>query len=425
MSASLKLEDMVKELRIDIDENLEPELDARKCCIYRVPQDLRTVNEEAYTPQLVSIGPLHHGKKKLANMEKTKIKYMKSFLERITTVKRDKILNFIKDNEKNIRNCYAETSKLGKVEYAMMILYDAIFIIELFYRDDNFFCKSDLLLSTARVKASLRRDFLLLENQLPYFVLKEICELALVGPKMPTFTYLSHSFFNTPTSNLGRLTPQVAVKHLLDWQRTSIVERNQKSEQVKGMIRYLPCAMKLHESGLKFKRLKEEHILTNIRLKTRNQRVPWFEVHEMQIPHLKLLGHTESLLRNIMALEQCHYPDDTQVCNYIRLMDYLIDTEKDVDLLVENGIISHEMGDNTSVANMFNKLSQFISPSKSSHFEICKKLREHYKNPWNKKKTTLKRVYFNNLWRGTATLAAVILLLLTIIQTTCSILQFV
>lgn len=33
------------------------------CCIYRVPDRLRKVNPEAYTPQMLLIGPLHHSKK--------------------------------------------------------------------------------------------------------------------------------------------------------------------------------------------------------------------------------------------------------------------------------------------------------------------------------------------------------------------------
>jgi hypothetical protein len=34
------------------------------CCIYKVPDPLRKLNEEVYNPQVISIGPFHHGKKK-------------------------------------------------------------------------------------------------------------------------------------------------------------------------------------------------------------------------------------------------------------------------------------------------------------------------------------------------------------------------
>ncbi|PRQ26778.1 hypothetical protein RchiOBHm_Chr6g0298311 [Rosa chinensis] len=41
-----------------------------ECCIYRVPERLRHASEDAYTPKVVSIGPLHHGKKGLNGIEK-------------------------------------------------------------------------------------------------------------------------------------------------------------------------------------------------------------------------------------------------------------------------------------------------------------------------------------------------------------------
>ena len=37
-----------------------------ECRIYRVPYHLRKWNVEAYTPQVISIGPYHHGKKRIS-----------------------------------------------------------------------------------------------------------------------------------------------------------------------------------------------------------------------------------------------------------------------------------------------------------------------------------------------------------------------
>ena len=53
------------------------------CCIYRVPYHLRKLNEESYTPKVVSIGPFHHGNRRLQTMEKKKLRYLNSFLERV------------------------------------------------------------------------------------------------------------------------------------------------------------------------------------------------------------------------------------------------------------------------------------------------------------------------------------------------------
>ncbi|ONK81981.1 uncharacterized protein A4U43_C01F34890 [Asparagus officinalis] len=53
--------------------NYEREVEIqRKKCIYRVPRILRGLNEDAYTPQLFSFGPYHHGKAHLKLMESYK-----------------------------------------------------------------------------------------------------------------------------------------------------------------------------------------------------------------------------------------------------------------------------------------------------------------------------------------------------------------
>ncbi|XLT26875.1 hypothetical protein HN873_058167 [Arachis hypogaea] len=56
-----------------------------ECCIYRVPHEIRKFNEDAYTPKVVSIGPLHHGNEKLLNMEDQKKLYCRQFIERSET----------------------------------------------------------------------------------------------------------------------------------------------------------------------------------------------------------------------------------------------------------------------------------------------------------------------------------------------------
>jgi hypothetical protein len=80
-----------EELVIDIHPSNLPHAEWRKYCIYRVPKQLRKVNEEAYTPKLVSIGPFHHIHRKsdkekykldLKDMEEHKLKYLDDFLKR-------------------------------------------------------------------------------------------------------------------------------------------------------------------------------------------------------------------------------------------------------------------------------------------------------------------------------------------------------
>ncbi|KAH9611245.1 hypothetical protein KSS87_016593 [Heliosperma pusillum] len=52
------------------------------CCIYLVPENLRSVNKDAYRPLLVSIGPVYYTDQTLSAMQYQKLRYLKSFLQR-------------------------------------------------------------------------------------------------------------------------------------------------------------------------------------------------------------------------------------------------------------------------------------------------------------------------------------------------------
>nr|XP_034888155.1 UPF0481 protein At3g47200-like [Populus alba] len=98
------------------------------CCIYKVPEPLREVNEKAYTPRMVSIGPIHHGKEKLKAMEDHKRMYLKEFIAR-SEASVEGFIELIKEKETRLRNCYAETNGFSSEYFIRMILMDAAFVI--------------------------------------------------------------------------------------------------------------------------------------------------------------------------------------------------------------------------------------------------------------------------------------------------------
>jgi hypothetical protein len=132
----------------------------------------------------------------------------------------------------------------------------------------------------------------------------------------------------------------------------------------------------------------------------------------LEVPPLKISDSTEVIFRNLMALEKCHYPYKTYICSYVWLLDRLIDTEKDVDLLVDKKVIAHHLGSNAEVATLINKLGdQIVATTFSFYFyHIAKKLNDHYEFPLNHFLATLKREYFPNIFRGTATIVGLIVL---------------
>ncbi|KAJ4705212.1 hypothetical protein OWV82_022020 [Melia azedarach] len=427
----------IKEFIVDIPKNLEPQ---PECCIYKVPKDLRKIKEEAYTPQVVSIGPFHYNKEELIDMEIQKIRYQREFNKRIELKETwQELVKYIKNQEQYICNCYQEMPKFGKEDFIIMILYDAIFIIELFLR--SWEGKRDFLLDQPRLEAAMRMDLQLLENQLPYSILERLYQIA--SPRVetnrreyPSFFTCSLEFFCYPQSN--KTLEEATIRHFVDLRRNALTRISCSDEDTSTLsciggltsapkrqesrVNFTPTyekhtdlpasALKLQESGVKFTHSVGGDLLD---IKFKKGRIPWLQVHnELQIPQITVDDETERLIRNVMALEQCHYPSETHICNYIKLIDDLINAQEDVNLFVEAEIISNQVGDTDIIAKMFNELCLQITLSTPSCYEdITGDLKEHYKSSWNRAKATLKRVYFTNYWRGTGTIAATVLLFYT------------
>lgn len=153
---------------------------SKECSIYRVAEPKRCLNPSHYTPQMVSIGPFHHGKEELKAMEEHKQRYLKCFLQR-TEVCMTRFLTLIKDKEAELRDCYAETiHNLESDEFVTMVLVDALFLIEFFlrYYEAPFITDDDRIFGKPELHWDIRHDLWLVENQLPLFILIDLFNLA-------------------------------------------------------------------------------------------------------------------------------------------------------------------------------------------------------------------------------------------------------
>ena len=203
-----------------------------ECCIYKVPYHLRKRNEEAYTPHVISIGPYHHNKEKFRTTEKHKVIYFKHFMKR-TERNLEDLVSTIRKMEDSIRCCYVETVQLKSDDFVEMIMFDAIFILELFL---SWFLKTDKLDesnqenhdSTDPIKAEpwmlsvVTLDLVLLENQLPFFVIKDLYNNVFsTKPETPPLIQLIFEYFKD--FNVQNMKPEgfnVEIKHFTDLLRT-------------------------------------------------------------------------------------------------------------------------------------------------------------------------------------------------------------
>ncbi|KAL6138169.1 hypothetical protein ACLB2K_063454 [Fragaria x ananassa] len=159
--------------------------------IYRVPNRLRQVNEDAYSPHVVSIGPFHRHKPHLVAMREHKLRYALYFFKRAQETAQKRALNFsfgsqqssecmrewataTYDSDALVRASYAEDmSNIDQEELAEIMLVDGCFILELLIRFYLYMDRKleghelDPILESAWMIADLRHDLALLENQIP------------------------------------------------------------------------------------------------------------------------------------------------------------------------------------------------------------------------------------------------------------------
>ncbi|BAU01784.1 UPF0481 protein [Vigna angularis] len=388
-----------------------PDMDEfHRQCIYRVPPNIREYNPKAYTPQIVSIGPYHKvrdvGKEDniFQSMETLKLKYLKGFLDR--TNMRDLVVKMKELEESNIQSCYAETIESND-DFLKMILVDACFIIELFLRwhRHSDWKGKDRLMQKPRMLGYIELDLLLLENQLPFCVLDELHKLTGMNEN---FLDITLKYFESRL--FGNMRPEESPKHFTDLLISTIISSSklglEKLERCKE-VKHVYSASQLMEAGLKFE----------VNPNTSFVDLTYSKYGVLSMPILNIHDNTELLFRNMMAYEHCHLSTTNIITQYVVILDFLINTEEDVNILVENKIIVN--GDANKVATMFNNLtSQLSIPDFNSHyFSICNSLNEFYENPRNKYKAIFIHEYFNTPWKIASTTAAIMLLLLTFIQT--------
>ncbi|XP_042520288.1 UPF0481 protein At3g47200-like [Macadamia integrifolia] len=418
---------------MDVDEVLASSIEAKLCpkpplssraCIFRVPHVLSQQSEGAFAPNIVSIGPFHHGHENLKSMEEFKLWYLHSLLSRAPTAHTSlKIFTkAIRQLEERARECYAEELiDLDSDEFVEMMLVDGCFILELFRRKENGIGggqRDDPISSTPWMDTYLRVDLMLLENQVPWSVLECLFNLTVPVQRSHSLAELALGFFDTmmPMTVPARSSSRHERKHLLDLLWNSIISASAYIEETLENDQYwevIPSVTDLVEAGVKFRKGNPEELL-NIK----------FENGVMEIPPLLIQGSTERLFRNLIAYEQCNYFLPNRITSYVVLLDGFLNSSKDVHLLGEKGILENWLSTEEDASLFFSRAWTGGSLQQFYYVGICQKVNAYYRTSWHKWRATLKRDYFNNPWTIISLIGAIVLLVLTFLQTLYSILSY-
>ncbi|KAF8034688.1 hypothetical protein BT93_C0875 [Corymbia citriodora subsp. variegata] len=367
-------------------------------------------------PRVVTIGPYHHGFNCLIPMEDHKLRYLEKFLQYDQKFILEDCIKKIVSWEDRARKCYDKPIYLSSSKFIEMMLVDGIFVIQLFlmYWNPNWRLDGDQIFAQPWMLIDIRRDMMLLENQMPFFAIEGLFKMVFGSHKqMPGLLELAYRFFK-PATKIEKV-PKVEneVKHLLDAIRLLYLPSKEWKYLEPQDNKYIPSATGLVAAGVKLSRAKSDSF--DIK----------FINGVLEIPPLILQHTTESHIRNIIAFEQCYYPEESYMNDYMVFMDHLVNTPGDAKLLIDKKIIENGLGNEEAAAYLINGYCKdtFWWTRNGDFCDLRKALAAHCEMAYNSWKATLKRDYCGNPWAVISIIAGAVLLALTVVQTGCSILS--
>ncbi|WVZ95188.1 hypothetical protein U9M48_040985 [Paspalum notatum var. saurae] len=505
-------QDLVYMLRPD-EENHDDNITS--CHIPRVHQLVRQIDRFAYEPSVLSIGPYHHGNASLQFMERLKWRCLDYVLHLNCTKSLRDYLLVVSNMENQARACYSGEIKLDSKAFRRMLLLDGCFImvylrgthgvsritkadpepsiipdenvalvnsspekgakgerdevheIELGEVDadqhssenkDSTSCKENSGVPWYHIFALV--DLFLLENQIPFFVVKKLHEVLLgssmeriltknfsnyievnmkqciIGAFSPDekpndfdhLLHLCHMHFKPTMVREGRTykKPKFS-KYFLDkiYRMANVGRQNVQYEYdsphsqqfnfLQGRsVNQWRRATQYHEAGIVFKRNEvngqNKHSLLDVA----------FHDGVLEIPCLYVDERTGSLFRNMISFEQTNPQFANCVTAYVMFMSQLLSRPDDVTLLSRRGIIVHFLHSDKVVSALFTRLTKGVVFDYMGSFylrSVCWRMEMFYQNRINRWIAWLRHNHLSNPWLGAALMAGLLVLFCTIAQT--------
>ncbi|KAK6912263.1 Protein of unknown function DUF247, plant [Dillenia turbinata] len=541
-----------KSLKEDLDEDTE-----MPASIFNVPKTLMSSNPEFFTPQEVALGPYHHHRPELYEMERYKVLAAKLIQNQLQDSKFEDVVEDLSKHESRIRAYYHKYLDFNSNRLAWMMALDASFLLELLQvfvlkeagkELTRVSSRMSNLLDFAGMKSAhnaVLRDMVMLENQIPLFVLQKVLEIRYSSEEAADEILLSMLMGMCKNLLPFKVIPETSkievdrYSHLLDFMyhrimpqavedslKTTEIEEQEKGvkdeeqleaaelldssnpvsqalDQIKnlstkllnGLLTVLkklftnflkgplkkiskilllgpvkiflklpllllskipgisliakpleslfpsqskesvkpeeesssdtitkpplveeiaiPSVSELSKSGALLEPLKDGTILDiDFDMKT----------FTLRLPVINLDVNSEVVLRNLVAYEASVVSGPLVFTRYCELMTGIIDTEDDVKLLREKGIIVNRLKKDAEAADIWNGMSKSIKLNKVEKLDkVIQNVNEYYANRWKIKAAKYLHNYVFGSWKCLTLLAAIFLLLMTALQSICSV----
>ncbi|KAJ0639325.1 hypothetical protein HanRHA438_Chr16g0738201 [Helianthus annuus] len=514
-------------------------------CIFTVPQVLLATDPESYIPQQVALGPFHHWRPEVYDMQRYKLaaarriqKHMNVSFEQIVEIMK-------KDYEARIRACYHKFLDMSADALVWMMAVDMAFLLELlqvYAMKEEGRVLEKVTSSMSHVvdvtgkklsHMAILRDVVMVENQIPLFLIRTMMEHQLrkltrgqVKSADETLKMMLMGLYQELTPFHEQQLPDVDINdcdHLLDFlyhmtvpnneelvimeaeidieneQITELPDGGEKEEEtfakkseVRKVMNYIWNL--LLKSNVGFVRLFKKLIFG--RPMTLLMKLPWKiisnlpplklmkepmermlekfnsegeekeedasgepkapTIEEIKIPSVMELVkagilfspvnggildmsfdnitstlylpvivldvNTEVYLRNLVAYEACVAAGPLVLARYTELMNGIIDTEDDAKYLRERGIVLNHLKSDKEAADLWNGMSKCVKLTKVPKMDkVIEDVNTRYSKTWPVKIANFMNTYVFGSWKFLTIFAALFMLLLTGLQSFCSV----
>jgi hypothetical protein len=528
----------VIQIRRTLEEELEYDSEV-PVSIFNVPKALMASDPDSYTPQQVALGPYHYWRPELYEMQRYKLAAAKRSQKQLQSLNFQTLVDQLIKFDPRIRACYHKYLDFNGETLAWMMAIDASFLLEFLQiyaiKKGKVIARvssrmSHLVDYAGRKSAhnTILKDMVMLENQIPLFVLRKMLEFQfpsleaaddmllsmLVGlckelspfklvedlPKIPVPAECAHLLdflYHMIVPKLEEPSEIIEVvvddqnqdmqgkeksssnssyvKQFLDviWNMLSklnrgpisLIKKVLVSRPVKVILK-LPWTILSNLPGFTilkqpveyffFSQEKEEVKPENETSGLNNNISKPPSVEEITIPsvsdlskagfhflptngtistitfdikkvtiYLPTVGldvNTEVILRNLVAYEASNASGPLVFTRYTELMNGIIDTEEDVKLLRERGIILNRLKSDEEVANLWNGMSKSIRLTKVPFLDkVIEDVNKYYNGRWSVKAGKFLKLYVFGSWQFLTLLAAILFLVMMAIQAVCSV----
>ncbi|XP_038890580.1 putative UPF0481 protein At3g02645 [Benincasa hispida] len=414
--ASVDKSQWVHQINDLIDQNALLPASQTPISVVRLPESVHDGNPAAFLPRHVAFGPYHHFRPELYNMELFKLGKAKNLN---WSPQLHKLADQLMPLELKIRACFDQTLEINGETLSWVLLIDGLFLIHLLqnkYNNHPLEFPLGIYYGKLWSEFEIVSDMVKLENQIPLFVLNEICpkepinflapfmyqfsasvspfQLPIFNPELECFGFssnlpeifnLSHHLLHFLYSLILLIPDEVVVAYCmrLDTSSAAAAELLSESLNILGSVINIAFIQQVKEtfgliqrlfrllSSITKPNLAEKHhpplliIPSASDLKsagvtfksTKNGILKCFfneSTLTLTLPCIHLDGFSQVLLKNLVAFEAMTELNPPCLVNYVSLMNGLLRNSKDLKVLEKAGIVHNHLNSEEEAVELFN-----------------------------------------------------------------------